>query len=454
MKISSDILLKGTLWTIGSYAASTALRVILSIVLARLLAPELFGLMLIVITLRTGIEQLSDLGIGQNIIYSKNANDPQFYNTAWTLQLIRSAFLAALFAAAAVPISRFYKSDVLVYVVPVMSLTIILTGLTSVSRPLAQKRLQVVRLNVYELIVVFIGFAGQIFFAKIDRTIWALVYGGLFAIGVATIGSYWLLPNVKQRIRVAPEYFWEIVHFGKWIFLSSIVYFASTNFDRLYLAKVVPLNLLGIYGIARNISELLGGVVARLGNYVLFPFIASHSQMSRADLRDQLAPLRARFLLAAALCFSLFVSTADLAIRLFYDRRYEAASWMLPVLTLGSWFSILANLNESTLLGFGKPSYGAVSNAFKFAVLLFGLPLSVSNYGLLGGVTVVTLVDLARYVPIMIGQRRERFSYGAQDLVITLAMFLLIGFWEWLRWELGIGTSFDSLRFAYTARAS
>ena len=53
---------------------------------------------------------------------------------------------------------------------------------------------------------------------------------------------------------------------------------------------------------------------------------------------------------------------------------------MLPVLIIGSWFSILAYLNELTLLGLGKPSYNAASNGLKFAFLLIGLPLSFNLY--------------------------------------------------------------------------
>src|SRR6202035_3619722 len=99
---------------------------------------------------------------------------------------------------------------------------------------------------------------------------------------------------------------------------SSIVYFLSTYVDRLYLGKVVPLELLGIYGIARSISDLSGNLVLRLGNVVLFPFIASHSQTPRAALRDQLASIRAKFLLLAVVGFSFFVATADLAIKVLY----------------------------------------------------------------------------------------------------------------------------------------
>ena len=167
--------------------------------------------------------------------------------------------------------------------------------------------------------------------------------------------------------------------------------------------------------------------------------------MPRVDLREQLAPLRARFLLLAALGFSVFVATADLAIRIFYDQRYQAASWMLPVLTVGAWFSTLAYVSESTLLGLGKPAYGAISNGVKFVFLLIGLPLSVEVYGLVGGILVIALVDLVRYLPILIGQKRERFSFARQDVFITLAMFLLTGFWELLRFASGLGTSFNSL---------
>jgi O-antigen/teichoic acid export membrane protein len=454
MKIASGILLKGTFWTIGSYGIVTALRVAQSIVLARLLAPELFGIMLIVNTLKIGIELMSDLGIGQNVVYSKNANDPEFYNTAWTLQLIRSLILWLCLSAAAVPLAQLYESEIFVFVIPISCFAIVINGLTSMSRSLLQKRLQVVRINMFEIVTTSLTFFFQIIFAYLNRTVWALVYGALFGSAIYTVGSYFLIPGVRQKIYLSRRYVMEIMHFGKWIFLSSIVYFLSINFDKLYLGRAVPLNLFGVYGIARAIADLLGNLVARLGNYVLFPFIVSHSQMPRADLREQLAPLRARFLLLAALGFSLFIATADLAIRIFYDQRYQAASWMLPVLTVGSWFSILANVSESTLLGLGKPSYGAISNGLKFIFLLIGLPLGVEVYGLVGGIAVIALVDLVRYLPILIGQKRERFSFASQDLLITLAMFLLTGLWELLRFALGVGTSFDSLPLGVFLRNS
>jgi O-antigen/teichoic acid export membrane protein len=444
--ISTRYLLKGSLWALGSYGVGIGIRVVTNVFLARLLAPEVFGIMLIVESLRYGIELISDVGIFQNIVYDKNANDPDFYNTAWTLGAIRGVLLWLATLVLAAPTAQFYGIPILAFVLPCAAFgPFVLLGFSSSSRALLQKRLKIAKLNTFDTIVSVLCSVVYILSAYFSPTIWAVVFGGLFSSAVTMIGSYFLLPDITQKLYLSKRFTREILHFGKWVFVSSVVFFLSTNFDRLYLAKVVPLELLGVYGIARTFSGLLGTAVLSLGHTVLFPFLTTHLEVPRADLREKVGSIRAKFLLLAALGFSVLVATADLVIRLLYDARYQAAAWMLPVLIIGSWFAVLANLNESTLLGLGKPSYNAIANTAKFVFILLGLPISVEIYGLLGGAMVVVLADLCRYVPTLIGQKREHFSFGLQDLFVTIVVLLLIGLWEWLRFVLGFGTSFESL---------
>jgi len=445
MTIAAGFLLKGSVWTIIAFGVGQGLRLVTNVVLARLLAPELFGIMLIVNSLRIGITLISDFGIGQNIIYNRNANQPEFYNTAWTLEIIRNLVLWLVCLVVTPALAYFYQSPILIWVLPVSAITLVLSGFSSPSRHLLKKRMQVATLSIFEMITTFIGSAGYVLFAYLSPTILALVLGGLFSSTVSMIGSFFLLSDLKPKLHISKQFTREILHFGKWIFASSIVYFLSMNYDRLYLPKVIPLDVLGVYGVARSISELLGMLTLQLGNVVLFPFISSHSQMSRTDLRGQLTAIRAKYLLLAGFGISILTATADFAIEVLYDERYQAAGWMLPVLIAGSWFSVLATVNDSTLLGLGKPSYGAISNSAKFASLAIGLPVGFMVNGLVGVVVVFALGDLCRYVPIYIGQRREHLSFGRQDLLLTLVAFALVGVWEWLRWISGFGTSFDSL---------
>ncbi len=444
-RISSGLLLKGSVWTVGAYGLGQVVRLLTNIILARLLAPQLFGIMLIVYSLRTGVTLVSDFGVGQNVIYSKNADNPEFYNTARTLEIIRNLVLWLICLGAAVPVARFYQAPILVSVLPIAAFDLVLTALASSSVYLLRKRLQVARLNAFEAFIALTSSAATVLFAYFNPTIWALVFGTLFGSTVFMIGSHFLLADVKQEFTISKIFAKQIFDFGRWIFLSSVAYFLAMNFDRLYLAKVIPLEVLGVYGIARSIVEVLGALISRLGNYVLFPFIASHSHLPRRELRAQLVAIRAKFMLILAAGVSLLVAWSDLAIRTLYDERYHAASWMLPVLLVGSWFSILATVSESTLLGLGKPSYSAISNGAKFGALLVGLPLAVTSSGILGCVVLVALSDLFRYFPMLIGQKRVGFSFGRQDFFITVAMFLMIGLWELLRWIGGLGSSFATL---------
>src|SRR5271155_2780734 len=362
MKISRVLLFKGATWTAGAFIVNQSIRLVTSIILTRLLAPELFGVMQVVYSLRSGIELISDVGIAQNIIHNENANDPNFYNTAWSVQLVRGFVLWLIFCAVAIPVAKFYQSSIFAYVIPLTAFTLVLNGLASVSRPLLTKWMKFSTITIFDIGTNFVSTAAAIIFAYFSRTIWALVFGALAGATTAMIGSYFLLPDVRHKFFISERYAAQILSFGKWIFFASVIGFLSANFDRLYLAKMIPLGLLGVYGIARALSEMLSGAVGQLGHNVIFPFIVSHSRMPRSELHEQLAPIRVRFFLVAGLGLSLFAATADLAIRVLYDQRYQAASWMLPILLMGAWFSTMSNINESTLMGLGRPNYSALGN--------------------------------------------------------------------------------------------
>ena len=84
-------LLNGSLWTFFGYGSSQIIRLGSNLVLARLLFPEAFGIMSLVTVVMQGLTMISDLGVGPSIIHSKRGDDPNFLNTAWTIQVIRGA---------------------------------------------------------------------------------------------------------------------------------------------------------------------------------------------------------------------------------------------------------------------------------------------------------------------------------------------------------------------------
>jgi O-antigen/teichoic acid export membrane protein len=445
MTLLSFSLLRGFGWTVATYGLSQLLRLVTNIGLARLLTPEIFGAMLIIASLRTGLDLISDLGIGQNIVQSNDAEDPRFYTTAWTLQIIRGLILWLVCTLAASPLAQLYDSSLLRIAMPIAAFYFIFIGCTSISLYLVQKRLRVALLNGFDIAMDAVASTAVVAFAYLHPSVLSIIIGSLVATATRMIASYFLLPDIRHTFYISRRYTHQIISFGKWIFISSIVYFLSTTFDRLYLGTTIPLALLGIYGIARTLSDLMGGLAGRLANLIIFPLIASSSHIPKGALRQRLATIRFRFMLPTAVAFSLFASTADLLIAVLYDGRYRAAGWMVSVLNIGVWFAIISNINGSVLLGFGKPSYGAAGSIVKFICIWIGLPFGLSKYGVLGAVIVVSFSDFCRYFPIFVGQLRERFSFGTQDLVATALMLTSMAIFQYVRWSLNLGTSFDDL---------
>ena len=83
-----------------------------------------------------------------------------------------------------------------------------------------------------------------------------------------------LVPGIRHRFFIDRNYAREILVFGKWIFWSSMISFLAMNFDRLYFAKQLTLAELGVYGIARNLTETITQLAVRYGNLLLFPMVA------------------------------------------------------------------------------------------------------------------------------------------------------------------------------------
>src|SRR6059058_949629 len=166
-------------WMSMSYGSVQLLRLLNNVILARLLAPPIFGLMAVVNAVRTGVELLSDVGILQNIISNKRGEDPIFYDTAWTLQALRGLVLAALCMLLAVPIARFFNYPQLAVILPVASLFFVFNGFDSTARALVQKQLQVARLSLFDIAIGVVSLAAHVTIALITPTVWALVLGSV-----------------------------------------------------------------------------------------------------------------------------------------------------------------------------------------------------------------------------------------------------------------------------------
>ena len=439
---SKKALLDATGWVTGAYIASQALRLGTSIILAWLLAPELLGTMLLINTLRTGGELLTDVGVGQSIVNNRRGNEPSFYNTAWTIQIIRGLILFLLALALTIPISQVYDNASLQVLLPVVAPIFILTGLMSPARFLLQKRMEVRKLALFDLGIGFAGSFIQIALALYSPTIWALIAGLLISTALSSFASFFLIDWRSHRLRWDKSAVKAIIHFGKWIFAASLVYFLAMNFDRLYFADAIPIALLGVYGIARTFSDVILQLFQRLGNLLIFPKVSA-STMRGPDLRAAIGPMRLVVLLFVAAGLAMGIALADQFIYLAYDSRYHAAGFFLPVLLVGTWFAILGAMADAMMMGVGKPSGLAFSNGAKLAVLVMGLPFVLLHYGINAALFVFIFAEAVRYAVLVWRKRLAGIGFTRQDILATIMFFILVVAFRELTMVVGLTGGID-----------
>jgi len=445
MTTLKKLAIRGAIWTIAGYGTNQLLRFGGNLILTRLLVPEYFGLMAVVNTLRIGIELFSDIGITQSIVNNKRGDEPAFLNTAWTLQIIRGCVLWLFCLLITLPIAKLYNDDRLLWLIPIVALSTLLDGFTSTTIPTLQRRMQLAKFSLFELILQILGLSTLIVLATLSPTIWALgvgvVLGGLYRM----VGSHWLIPGYSNRFAWEQDAIKEIMSFGRWMFLATSVTFLNEQADRLILAKLLSFRLLGVYTIAYTLAGIPREIIKHLSYRVIFPTISNLLDLPRSSLRAKIIRQRRLILMGFAIVIAVLVTVGDLVIALLYDKRYTEATWMMPILSCGIWFSVLFYTTSPALLAIGKPLYSAQSNLAGFVMIGLGLPLAFYRFGTVGAIIAIALSDMPLYIVNLYGLGREQLSCITQDIQSTAFFIGVLALLLILRNSLGFGLPIQAI---------
>ena len=436
----------GAYWTIANYGLSQALRFASNLILTHLLFPDLFGLMSLVNVVVMGVSLFTDIGVGPGIVRSPRGDDPDFLNSAWTLQVIRGFSIWAVSAIIAYPMAQFYNTPDLVWLIPLVGLTALISGFDSTGWFTSYRHLAVKKLVIIELSSQVLSLSVMLVWAWLYPSIWALIAGTLCSSLLHMIWSYSLVPGQTNWFRWDKTAIHELVSFGKWIFISTAVMFLASQADRMILGKIFSLEMLGVYTIALTLSDIPRQMLSGLSGKVIFPTLSRLAHLPRPEFRSQLLSSRNRMLMLLALGLAFMVAFGDIVILLLYDHRYDQAGWMFTLLAIGVWPNVLSQTIEPALFVIGKSIYAAAGNFFRFLFNIIGIPLGVHYFGILGAIAIVALNDVPFYLVITFGVWREGLSGIAQDMKTSLIFLGLLALLLYGRWLSGFGLPTDVMQ--------
>ncbi|MFI4860302.1 MAG: oligosaccharide flippase family protein [Phycisphaerales bacterium JB063] len=405
-------------WTIFGHGAGQVMRLASNIVLARLLVPADFGLMALVAIFMQALQMFSDIGIGPSIIQSKRGEDEAFLNTAFTIQAIRGFVLWIVACLIAYPVSLIWD-PMLMQLLPVVGFTAVLQGFNSTALQTMNRRLTVGWITMIELIaqvitiVVMVGVAW-----KVSASVWALVAGGFAGAIVKLVMSHLVLPGVRNRFAWDRSCFNELVHFGRWLFLSTIVTFLAMQVNNLLYGALMSTAAMGVYWIGYQFAQVMPVLVRRIGSRVGFAALSELYRRDEADFGRQLRRVRLILIIPINLGLAACIFLGPLFIHIFYTADYTSAGWVIQVLAISS---LAGTLNTS----YGH-AYMAIGSSFRNLLTILGQFL-ITLSATLGGYFLAIHFGEPGEFGFLLGIAASQWLKYPVDAVLSWKS----GFWQW-----------------------
>lgn len=328
----------------------SVLGFVVTIVLARLVAPSEFGLVAIVLVFGTVANVLVDGGLGAALIQRQDATSVE-ESTAFRFNLAASGALAILLGLMAPFIARFFQQPALVGLIWMMAANLVIAALGAIHSTLLTKALRFRPLVVAGLSSSAGAAALSIWLALQGFGAWALAWQFLAQTTINTVLLWWLHPWRPVGGFDVPA-FRRLFHFGGHFLAARLIDTVYTRIYSLVVGKAFGAADLGFYDRARSTQQLPSNLMATLLHRVALPAFSETATDPRR-LGDALERSSRLVALASFPAMIGLAVTATPVVVLLFGSRWLPAAPLLEILALAGALWPLQALNINALLAQG-----------------------------------------------------------------------------------------------------
>lgn len=369
-------LVRGALWIALARILVSLIGFASTLLLARLLTPDDFGLVAIALTISAIVGSVTELSLASALVQHKAPEEDHFH-TAFTLNGLRAAVIAGLLCLTAGPVADLYGDPRLGPVMVVVALTGLTMGFLNPKLVVMTRELLFWQDFVINVSQKLMGFLIAVAIALAFRSYWALILGSAAAQFLTVVLSYVIRP---YRPRLSWSRARELFSFSVWLTLGQGVNTLNWNIDKLVVGYAYGSSLLGTYTVGDNLAMLPTREATAPIAQTLFP---GFSRMADNPERLRHAYLRAQGLLCA-IAFPVgigFAAVAHLAVPLFLGPQWEGAVFVIQVIATVHGLNALTSPMQPLAMALGQTRMLFMRDVM---VLLIRLPAMVVGM-VLGG---------------------------------------------------------------------
>jgi len=312
-----------------------------------------------------------------------------------------------------------YQQPMVESLLPVAGLTILFRGLISPALIVAEKQLAYKKNVLLEMSCYIVNLTVMICWAWRHPSVWAIVAGSVIDASLMAVLSHILFRNEKIWFRWNGEVARESFHFGKWIFLSTILTLIANQADRIFIGKFFSMAELGVYSIAMLFYFAYRQVVALFYSKVFFPSLAELQSEKRSVFVKKYYNYRrvADWLLVTGGMILLISGGTFIAI--VYDVRYHSAGDMLGIFMISGILLPVLLPMQILIITLGKPGFNVFANLLRVLWIVSALPFAALSFGIIGAVYVVGFLEILPLLYWIFLMMKKRYFYWRYEMRIV-----------------------------------
>lgn len=431
------------LWQSFGFAFDQGLSLVSNIMLVYFALPdEAFGIMAVILVVIQGLQMFSDIGIQPCLIQNKR-QDSAFYNTAWTMQVVRGIALWLIACAVAYPMSLWKGDTELVWLLPLAAFTSVFNGFRSTAWITAQRRLDIRLLSILKASFAVVRIGSMALVAWSSPTALALVVGLLVNSMLLCVASHWMIKEIKNRFRFERKAFGELIRYGRWLFFSTVITFFAGAIDKIFLYDLMSAAALGVFFIGSRFAEIGPMFFKQMGQIVGFPALSDVYRRDPERFKVALLKLRLVLTIPINLLLLSMIALGPTVTWFFYGNSptpgFIEAGWIIQVLCFNSLAGMVTTSYGQVFMASGRTVYNMWS---VFAQLVVMVAATLTGYylaGEMGFILGIGLTQWAKYV-VDAGLAKRcgcwQWKFDA-SVMITCGVLAMGALWvsDWLAWR-------------------
>ncbi len=392
--MAKSVVFSGVIWASIQRFGNLAISFISNMVMARLLTPDDFGTIGMLMFFLALAQTFVDSGFGAALIQKKEITEEDT-STVFFINMGMSLLLYILLYVGAPYIADFYGIEVLTPLLRVMGFTVLIQGITLIQTIQLQKKMNFKTLSICNLSGSFVLAVTGITAAILGCGVWSLVIRSLAGAATTSI-MLWCVSKWRPSWIFSINSFKQLFSFGGFMLLSSLFMAVSKNIHTMIVGKLFRPSTLGNFTQARTLrnipTESCSAVIAQ----VLYPDFSNH-QDDNGLIKEKLE--KSAYIISYIVTSMMFlcILIGDPLIHLFYGGQWDEAVPYFQILCLGGIPLCLQDININVIKAKGKSGVLFTCNLVKVVIYCILMVIGGKLWGIYGFLWVMVFYSFFAY---------------------------------------------------------